>query len=271
MRLESVGQFSALVKQVKADHPKVSTNCYLLPNDIADFCLQNRMQYVLLDAGVYFLCDMGNFYRVYYYLNPDMALGAFQPMDKPMVIEFVTANGRIRPGDEATERNLLDARFSLNTQSLRLQRITGALPYAVPDGFVIRPAKPGDGDAVYALWLAVFDPVRNLLPSREALSASVEKGEVLCAFAADGHLAGALQAEFGRGIGITWHIAVEEASRGKGLYWPLLHAYYALAEEKGIEKHHMWVEEDNTRVLDTVARHGYACDGVRSRQYVLKS
>ena len=271
MRLESVAAFSALVKQVKADHPKVSTNCYLMPNDIADFCLQNRMQYVLLDAGVYFLCDMGNFYRVYYYLDPEIGLGAIQPADKPMAIEFVAANGRIRPQDETIEENWAKAGFVLNTKSLRLQRITGALPYAVPEGFSIRIAKAEDGDAVYALWFATFDPVRNLLPSREALSASIEKGEVLCAFAADGQLAGVLQAEFGRGIGITWHIAVDEACRGKGLYWPMLHAYYALAKEKGIEKHHMWVEENNTRVLDTVTRHGYAYDGIQSRQYVLGS
>lgn len=270
MRLESVGAFSALVRKAKADHPKVSTNCYLMPNDIADFCLQNRMQYVLLDAGVYFLCDMGHFYRMYYYFDPSMAIGTIQPMGKPVVIEFVTANGRIRPEDEAVEQRLADAGFSLNTKSLRAQRTTGALPYAAPEGFVLRLATDADADAIYALWMQAFDPVRNLLPSREELASAVRQGEVVCTVSEAGRLAGVLQASFGRGVCTAWHGLVDDAFRGRGIYWPMFHMQYALAAERGITRHQMWIEEDNLRMQDIALGHGYAYDGVQSRQYVLK-
>lgn len=261
--------YEALVKAAKAKHKGLATNSFLLPDTIRGYAAQGRLRYGWCGAGLMFLLDMGCYDRLYYYMDPARSIGPQETFDKPVAIEFVMAQGREKPRDLQMAQNWQAAGFRLNTTTRRLARVLTELPAVEPpQGLDIRPARPGEAASVYALWLRVFDPVKNLLPSEAALEASVQAGEVLCAATEDGTLAGVLQAEYGKAVATVWHVAVDPAWRGKGIYWPMLHTYYAAAAQRGIMRHLMWVEESNRLVLETAQRHGYAFDGLYSRQYV---
>lgn len=122
MPVKDLNHYSALIKENNARHADRVTNCFLMPQEIAESTQKGLLSYRVCAAGLLFFLDCGVYDRLYFFVSPQHPIGSIDK-DKPVVIEFVQS--QLRPADEKAE--LIKARwreagFTHNTTTLRMRR-----------------------------------------------------------------------------------------------------------------------------------------------------
>lgn len=233
----------------------VVTNAALSPEDWRREIAAGTLRVQGWDGGLLLLRQREGCSRLSFYLQ-EMALPEDLDWGGPVVLEIAA-----RPRDEGLLRAGEFWRGQGFTELFRRERL--ALPKgtaaAAGDGpLKARMARPEDAGAVEELLGACFDPVTGCLPTRAELARDLEDGNVVCAAAPDGALAGVLHIAPGRGATQLRHLAVGEAFRRQGGAQGLLACYL---EHTGFAKSQVWVRTDNAPARHFYTKNGYAADG----------
>ena len=275
MPVKDLNHYSALIKENNARHADRVTNCFLMPQEIAELTQKGLLSYRVCAAGRLFFLDCGVYDRLYFFVSPQHPIGSIDK-DKPVVREFVQS--QLRPADEKAE--LIKARwreagFTHNTTTLRMRRReagmhNNAQALSPVAGISVAQAGEAELDDVAAVWRASFDPLVNLLPSDAEQHAAMQAGELYCAIDDEtGQVVGAAQFRFTKSTGYIWHIAVLPAFRNRHIGQALTRHYFYLAQLRQISNHLLWVVESNQGAIRFHQRNGYQFDGTYSQQYLL--
>jgi len=219
--------------------------------------------------------------------------GALCGFDKPLRVDIPSQRGRYAPGAEALAPWLRQAGFAKRATARRIsfrpapakQREGAGEGDGAVDG-----AEAGDtraatrsrqapaltllwagaewAGAIMSLWEGTFDCIANDVPTRDGLETLLAQGHILCALAADGSLAGVLQAEFTASTGWLWHLAIQPSLRGQGIGRQLMDAFHAKGQAGGSRVFYAWVSDLDAGAWDFYQKLGYLPDGRESDSYI---
>ena len=126
-------------------------------------------------------------------------------------------------------------------------------------GVHIRPMRPEDYDAVYALWMASPNMgFNNLDDSREGVERLLRRNPDTCFVAlGDDGLAGVILAGQDGRRGYIYHMAVAEAHRGQGVGTALVKTLKAELKARGVSKIGLTVSRKNADAIRFYEKNGF--------------
>ncbi|MCE5257638.1 MAG: GNAT family N-acetyltransferase [Chloroflexi bacterium] len=280
-RVVDLQHFSALVQQVKRQHPAVRSNCYLLPEAITRCAGQGRLYYERLESGSAFLCAEGSYYHLYYYVEGDRPF-CYNPKDKPVIIETVykaaerQAN-QSEPFSQWTANGFVlhktSRQFMLNPLPAREQlaeQLAQAKARLHDAGFELATAGAAQLTEVQALWAGALDPFDFTYLSDEELRCELDQGRVSCVADACGSLCAVLLIIFERGASNCRHLVTGAAyRRSVGMGTALVLDWLVKAAAQGKSKCLAWIDQTNIPSLNLFAKLGFQATGRLSDQLLL--
>lgn len=124
----------------------------------------------------------------------------------------------------------------------------------------IRPAKPGESEAVQTLLHDHFSPLTGCLPTEETLRDDIASGGVLV-YVTDSTILGLLHFTADKKRTELRHLCVSVHARGLGIGDKLVKAYHN--RTPGMTRH-VWVRADYTPAIRIYENNGYVPDGMTS-------
>ena len=185
-----------------------------------------------------------------------LALPAGLNWEGPTVMEIAA-----RPRDEALAAAVEFWKGQGFKELFRRVRMTLPKGVAIPLGdcpLTPRPAQPQDLERVWALYQANYDPMTSCMPTRDELARDIQAGNVLCAIAPDGTVAGMQRFLRAPGRVQPQHLAFDPAYRRQGGGWLLM---ACCARQTDYVRNVLWVRTDNPGPRRLYERMGYVPDG----------
>ena len=109
-RVEDKRQLKQLMYENLRRFPRWETNCIFEPGEV-DRLLRRKSLYAdTCRAGLYLLDDEGDYYRVHFFFSVDAPVD-LQPMDKPVLVEFLVTRGERSAAIAEMEQKWLAAGF----------------------------------------------------------------------------------------------------------------------------------------------------------------
>ena len=148
-RVEDKRQLKQLMYENLRRFPRWETNCIFEPGEV-DRLLRRKSLYAdPCRAGLYLLDDEGDYYRVHFFFSVDAPVD-LQPMDKPVLVEFLVTRGERSAAIAEMEQKWLAAGFREHVRDLKLYlslKNYPLRPAAVENAagrFIARPARAED-------------------------------------------------------------------------------------------------------------------------------
>lgn len=207
------------------------------------------------DGGLILLRRREGYARLNFYLQ-ELALPAGLNWEGPTVMEIAA-----RPRDEALAAAVEFWKGQGFKELFRRVRMTLPKGVAIPLGdcpLTPRPAQPQDLERVWALYQANYDPMTSCMPTRDELARDIAAGNVLCAIAPDGTVAGMQRFLRAPGRVQPQHLAFDPAYRRQGGGWLLM---ACCARQTDYVRNVLWVRMDNPGPRRLYERMGYVPDG----------
>lgn len=244
------------------------TNCYLLGSEIERLVSENRLQYIVDDANVFFLEDKTNCYRIHYMINnPEKEF--FASVDKPLMLEILFRGHDGIPEDavrywekQGFKRNLV--RKNLTAKYTDLLLATDC----VSDVHVAE--SESEGEFSRSLFNSSFDPYSGDYISKENISELTKQGQILIALK-DGTYSGALHFyNIGKCAWIG-HVAVCSHIRGLGIGKTLVSEFIRVNHTDDKSRYALWVQEQNKAAVAMYERFGFKYAGKSSLSMIKES
>lgn len=272
-QVNDLNHFSALIKEAKISSEKLITNCFLLPAQIHPLTQQKKIFAEHMNNGICFLCDVGDFYNLYFYL-PDGIEIRYKQKDKPVVINFVYRNSSQTDALRGVKEKWIVGGFSRYKSYRRMSLDAGSGETISRENQLIQNcaytvtfAQNQHLDELLTLWRNTLDIYSNAMPSKEEMERLLDTQQVLCIQDHNRHVIAALQMQAENKICSIQHVAVDEKHRRRGLAKILLN--YGFAESRNINRYILWVEDKNIPAIHLYLEFGFKYDGMSSNQLLL--
>ena len=272
-----VDHYGGLIKQFTGNRNNI-TNCYLVPAGIHRYTHNRQMYWEKLQNGIIFLCEESDFYYLYYYLN-DTKIVLPQTwgknFNKPVIIDLVYQE----PG---APQNLLEIEDQLilcgfqrykryQRMALDLTKKEKLFVKTAPEKgnrYVVRLPQQSDCDAIQLIWRDNLDIYSTPMPGREDLCELINAEQVICGYEKSGKLIAALHIGVRGNVGSIERIAVMEGYRRYGLAQELVNHAFSLNSQ--LKRYFLWVDENNLPAIRFYLKNGFAFDGKRNTQLIMK-
>lgn len=272
-----IDNYGDLIKKGVGDRHYI-TNCYLLPDGIHRYTRNRQMYWEKLQNGVIFLCEERDFFYLYFYLNyPKISLSQTwrKKFNKPIIIDLVYQRLHAPQDLMEMEDQLVQCGFQ---RYKRYQRMVLDLTKKEKDPIKTAPAQANryevrlpsqsDCDAILSIWKNNLDIYSTPMPIHENLYELINNHQVICAYEKSGKLVAALHIGVHGTLGSIERIAVMEDHRRYGLAQELVD--YGFLLKSKIKRYFLWVDESNLPAIRFYLKNGFALDGKRNSQLIMK-
>lgn len=239
---------------IKSSGNHFYTNFYLSKAGVEELILDGRIYYLSNSNTILFFIDEGSFFRLYYSTNTSNFLDSFdaelQEVSKPIVIDILT-----KKENEDLE-NFIKNKFILH----KVFRRMASNKLLKKDEFgQTKIASLDDKDEIEKALTGEFDIFAEHLPKKEELEIAVRQGSVVIDKEND-EIAALLMFEK---IGVTstlryWYVNANYRGCGHGS--KVFQSYVAICDN--VKRFLLWVDENNTNVIEKYNHFGYSFDGL---------
>ncbi len=264
--VRDVGQFTALIKEVRAKGGGLLTNWFFFLGDVERYTQQRNLFWVAHPSGVLFYKEETDLLNLYYYFAADLLQpAALQKLQKPVVLDLVSAG--VEP-DLAVQRMytywmsngfVLYKTYRRMVLEIKEPTIAAESSALLPVGYRFGFARVEHLAEIQSLWRSSLDSLSTALPDQAELSAILENQQIPCVFAADGKIAAALQYDQRGNVVTIKHVATAAAHRRHGLAKALRD--FLFAKEAIPRKYLLWVDENNLPAVEFYKASGFSFDG----------
>jgi GNAT superfamily N-acetyltransferase len=272
IRIQDEAQLEKLLKEAYAGRKRVITNCFMFADKLNRYVRESRLFYEMHDDGLILLCDMDDYYILYYHIAPDKGIG-FTAKDKPTVIEFFDFEYRHNQKNDVMIPYFEKAGFGRHNTIRRMsceydEASIRALENAHEDLYEVIVAREEHYDTILRMLYDTFDPLKNLFPARADMMESLRNGEFFCILGDAGEVICTVQAVYEKASFYMLYVVTDPAYRGKNLSWQIRKYATLKAWDMGIRKRVGWVLEGNTPGIVTAKKTGLAFDGAFTLHYI---
>jgi GNAT superfamily N-acetyltransferase len=274
-RISDTNQIEALLSAERKKHKPLYTNCMLFSGALDEYASKGRLYYEQYDDGIVLLYDAGYYFSMYYHISPNTGI-RFERHEKPVVIDFQDSVQRHHKQYDVMIPYWENAGFSFNAKLMRMiaeydEHALNALIHSHKTEYEVITARPEHYEPILCLLFDAFDPVKNLLHSREDLLEEMDAGEFQCIVDEDGEVMCALQSSVKDGVFHMHHVVVDPKHRGKNLSWHLRKDATEKAFKQGVRKREGWTVEGNTAGIIAAEKIGLKFDGRFITQYIMEA
>ncbi|MCI8331589.1 MAG: GNAT family N-acetyltransferase [Clostridiales bacterium] len=275
VKIESSTHFKLWVSKAKENGFTLS-NCYYTADKLAVLIGQERLMVLETPFAVLFLEKEDGFYRCCYYISPDRPIDVIR-MDRPVVIEYIYKN-KLSPKNQAELARLEQMGFTLGRKSARMTMHANEAACASNSSVSVEWARPGDEDAILALFSVAFDPLYAYFPEKDELTKVIsasnaapleaKENALFCIYEGN-HVCAALYGQRQISTASIRMLAAEPSSQGKGYGKALLFRYHQEFAANTVRFMH-WVDSENQHAVQFYQKYGYLFDGCYAHEYVLR-
>ena len=266
--ITGVEQYITLTTNSDRQDRRKNINCYLMAEELERIISEGRLFYRKNTAGYVFFVDKGHYYQMSLYIDPAISFFV-DKKDKPIISEFL-GNSAMPEKSRAAADILLNNGFSHSVTTSRMVLTIDESPESHAEETEYRAAYASvrNAEEIMAVWQTAFDPVVNLLPSREELDVLIQNRNIICAADNRGTIVAALQINYKKSGAWSWHVAVHPEYRGKGIGNILSRMYLSGGIESGINKYFLWVDQQNLSAINFHSKFGYKLENRFCEQYI---
>ena len=270
--VEGAGEADRLVRKAYAGRKGVQTNCFMFAAKLNGYADSGRLFYEETEDGLLLLCDMDEYYILYYHLSPASGL-SFEKKDKPAIVEFFDSEHRPNRQNRIMVPYFEKAGFAHHNTIRRMsceydEKTIEALMGQHADQYEVITAGPAHYETILTMLYGTFDPVKNLFPARADMRAALANGEFLCILDGAGKVVCTVQVVYEKASFYMLYVVTDPDWRGKNLSWQIRKAATKRAWDMGIRKRMGWVLEGNTPGIVTAQKTGLDFDGHFTLHYV---
>lgn len=199
---------------------------------------QGRLFYELVDGGVFFFQDEGDFFQTYYALKDAVASAACSRRERPCILDFI-----YKPGKEGNFPALLEE----GGWSPYMKRRSASMDVgeAARAGVL---ARKEDAEKIAELQWNHIDPYTGHCLPVDEMAEEIKNKRVLASYDG-GRLRGYLRYSSRSRHLILENIVVSPDARGEGVGRELVEMLMGVAKEKGFSTIRLWVREDNEAAI----------------------
>lgn len=261
-KFESIDEYYQIVSDTQKSKLK-NINCYLLPNEINDLIKNSRIGYLADDNTLQIIVDYDRLVKVYFYGNEDFDYLDFDAQ-KPIVTDLPYVNEKDEKFHK-NEKKLKDLGFAFSSSSTRMAYNNFDMQKCYENDLTIDKMRAEDVDYVYKIWEENFDPVHNLLFSKDEIIDNMDTVYVLrdkC-----GRVAGVTQLIVQGNMAWIQKIAIGKSHQGCGLGGVLEQFCLTTCKSLGIKKILLYTV-DGTTASTFHQKFGFVPDGKFNCQYI---
>ncbi len=252
------------------------TNCYFPERTLSSFAAQDDLYLTTKGQTAVFLCDQGQYYELFLYLDEEMNWPDL-PNDRPLLVnepvidekEEYTQIGKtlIRNGFYKQANNL---QMIIDLQKKRIQ-IEDGLKSGIQSLenigiFLTENTDDRQMKQIYRLWIENLK--KTDVPINHYKLHEKGNGRLVCALNHEGMVCGSLWWNH-RGTRSEYrHIVVEKELRQKGIASFLLYYWGKRSLDSGCKNGFTWVDQNNQSSLQLQRKIGFTYSGRHTYQYV---
>lgn len=273
-KINSVAEFSYILNETKNIFTDLISNCVLMPSDIERFSAVGKLFAERVSAGVLFLVEERDFFRVYYYLSPR---GEYKPLNfaKPLLVEnTVKEKSRIKT-DLITEC-LLKWGFVQKCENVRYSlKLTDEhsiceTSFSVNDkNFTIDFANLDDCKDIYEIWEKSLDKNNSAIPTQDEFKEFINSKNIICVYNENRAVA-VNKLIYERKKGSLWLVAVHPDYRRMGIATKLKRFNFSRVNNLGGNSCFLWVDKSNTSAIRADIKLGFKFDGITLNELIYK-
>ncbi|NLF28547.1 MAG: GNAT family N-acetyltransferase, partial [Clostridiales bacterium] len=272
-RVEDKDHLKAIIYENLHRFARWETNCIFEPGEVDRLLRRGSLYAGSSGSGAYLLDDEGDYYRVHFFFSVDDPVD-FEPMDKPVLVEFLVTRGERSEATEKMEKKWMDAGFRPHVVDLKMHlplKDYAPTPTVVENEagqFVGRLAVEEDADQILPIWGSALDRLNSAIPGRDELIYEIEMGNIFV-MDRDGEVAAANKMVIRGGMVSTWLGAVKPEYRRMGLSTAMKQMIYKTAIDRGIRMCYTWVDKENTASVKALEKIGFRCHGEWTEGFIL--
>jgi len=272
-RVEDKDHLKAIVYENLHRFARWETNCIFEPGEVDRLLRRGSLYAGSCGSGAYLLDDDGDYYRVHFFFSVDDPVD-FEPMDKPVLVEFLVAHGKRSDATEQMEKKWMDAGFRPHVVDLKMYlslkdyRLRPTVVESEAGLFVGRLATDEDADQILSIWAGALDRLNSAIPGRDELLYEIGMGNIFV-MDKDGEVAAANKMVIRGGMVSTWLGAVKPEYRRLGLSTAMKQMIYGTAIARGIATCYTWVDRENTASVKALEKIGFRCHGEWTEGFIL--
>lgn len=270
-KVDTFDELNTIIKEV-GKGKGVTSNFFMLKEEIQWYINEKRMYYCIIKAGIYIICDEGEFYHLYYKLKTNMLLDDIK-LDKPIMVKFVGHEARTDNNMLHTVELFSQIGFIQHSKTRRMIRENGKKFFnsCFSNDVIVRYAEIKDLKSIASIWKNSLDSLLHPLFEEKYICDLIKSRNVLCAENISGKIVGGLQMEKLRNSVMLWYIAIDKDIRYNGIGSLLVQKMIDISLKMDAKTTTVWVVEDNVNAIRFYKKLGYLFDGMYSYQYLLKA
>ena len=273
LRIEDKGQLRRFLYEQMHLHPRWETNCIFEPGEVDRLLRRASLYAATCRTGAYLIDDEGDYYRIHYFFHADEPVD-FLPMDKPVLLEYFTTEGKREQIVRAMASKWQAVGFRPWVKDLKLylslsrERLRPTVVECDRGRFVARLARPQEAQDILRIWDASLDHYNSAIPSVEELLYEIGEGNIFV-MDREGEVCAANKMVIRGGMVSTWLGAVKPEYRRLGLSTAMKQLIYATALERGISMCYTWVDVNNTASRIALEKLGFTWRGEWTEGFLL--
>ncbi len=283
-KIQSIQELNEIVTAFQKQHKKVSTNCYLMRDELTRLIAQGRLHLLQAPGLLIILCGRPDYENLYYHAAegaslPDLsslAAGAGKKGDeRKILLDVISSRNRPAKADPFISSMLSDDRIARFKRYQRMAfDLAGEVPlelsHGFPEGYRLMTGSIPYAEVI-SLWKTALDEKSTPLPDAVQLERSQAEGTLSCVEdIRDGRLCAVITLDIQGNAGLLQHLAVLPQYRRQGLASALFKRGVSQALEAGLKTLRLWVDVENTNAITLYRREGFSPDGILCDQYYLK-
>lgn len=275
--MEKVKDSKALIAMLgenERKHESIETNCILTWEEALRLLRRKSLYVIECPAGLMFLDDEGDYYRVHFYLDEHIPF-EFERMKKPVLVEFFVTGGEATPEIVSMEKKWLDQGFEpyiINEKIYRSIKDCDKADTVIENSmgrFTIGRAKPEHAEQIVALWRASLNPLNSAIPKINETLFEIGAGNIFCVLK-DGEVCAVNKMVILGGTVSTWLGATKPKYRRLGLSSAMKLLIYKTAHDQGIREAYTWVDRDNEASVIALTKLGFKTKGEWTEGFILR-
>ncbi len=261
MKFRDIDEYYEIIAGAQKSKLK-NINCYLLPNEINDLIKNSRIGYMSDDNTVQIIVEYDRLIKVYFYGNEDFNYLDFYSQ-KPIITDLPYVNEKNEKFYK-NENKLIDLGFAFCSSSTRMAYNNFDMQKCYSNDLLIDKMRAEDLDYVFDIWEENFDPVHNLLFSKDEIIDNMDTVYVLRD--RGGRVAGVTQLIVQGNNAWIQKIAIGRSYQGHGLGGVLEQFCLTTCKSLGIKKILLYTVDGKT-ASTFHQKFGFVPDGRYNCQY----
>lgn len=280
--VRSLEHFSELQRTIKKKTTSLVSNCYLLPQAIADITSKHKLFFEESENGLFFLQEKPDFYSLFFYIQMSKGEGDqlnILNVGKPIIFDFAYQNlDNLKKLANALKHYwarkgfLLYSRYrqlSISIAEKNADSETNHWSKNINNKYKFGFAVLSEAPKILELWRHSLDIYSTALPDINEINAWMGNQEVIaCRDDRNELIAALLVLKNGKTATIN-HVVVSEKFRNQGLGMALLSRSIQMLD--AIDKFSLWVEENNIPARTLYTKYGFTYTNKLSDQFLFNS